>query len=57
VLDEKYYSTLEGLKVFTNLAECEVCPFNSMCYYNEVSICDIMIDGIYEIEYKINMEG
>lgn len=57
MIDEKYYSTLEGLKVFTVLVECEICPLNVMCQDNKVSICDIMIDEIYEIEEKINMEG
>ncbi|MDU6996541.1 MAG: hypothetical protein E6356_16925 [Terrisporobacter othiniensis] len=57
MIDERYHTTLECLKVFTDLVECEVCPFKNMCQDNEVSICDIMIDEIYEIEYKINMEA
>lgn len=57
MIDARYYTTLECLKTFTDLVECEVCPFRNMCNFNEVSICDIMIDEMYEIEEKINMEG
>lgn len=57
MIDARYYTTLECLKTFTDLVECEFCPFRNMCNFNQVSICEIMIDGIYEIEHKINMEG
>lgn len=57
MIENKYYETLEGLKAFTNLVECEICPFNMMCAGEEGALCDIMIDEIYEIEEKINMEG
>lgn len=56
MINPMYYATLEGLKAFTVLVECEVCPIKTMCQDNDVSICDIMIDEIYEIEEKINME-
>lgn len=56
MLDEKYYNTLEGFKDFTNLVECELCPLKIMCQ-DGVTICDVLIDDIYEMEEKINMEG
>lgn len=58
MIDEKYYMTLEGLRVFVDSVECEICPFyNKICDSKNSTICDIMFDGIYEIEEKINMEG
>lgn len=57
MIDARYYTTLECFKKFTDLVECEFCPFNIMCNGEDGTICDIMIDGIYEIEHKINMEG
>jgi len=56
MVENEYYETLEGFKAFTNLVDCELCPLKIMCQ-DGVTVCDVLIDEIYEIEYKINMEG
>lgn len=56
MINPMHYATLEGLKAFTSLVECELCPLKIMCQ-DGVTICDVLIDEIYEIEEKINMEG
>lgn len=56
MVENEYHETLEGFKAFINLVDCELCPLKIMCE-DGVTICDVLIDEIYEIEEKINMEG